>query len=133
MCNVYGDHFSKLKPNERNFTEDLSFNRFHRYLLLIDIFKDISDQRNLGNKSPHWFSTIYFSTNVKSMKNTGTSITQLRVLWKKFNICNIIYKPHILFFLFTSHLENNKLTLLISAKILHAFLLLGNYVQKLSR
>lgn len=55
MCNVYGDHFSKLKPNERNFTEDLSFNRFHRYLLLIDIFKDISDQRNLGNKSLHWF------------------------------------------------------------------------------
>lgn len=53
MCNVYGDHFSKLKPNERNFTEVLTFNRFNGYLLLIDIFKDISDQRNLGNKSPH--------------------------------------------------------------------------------
>lgn len=43
MCNVYGDHFTKLKPNERHSTEGLSFNRFHGYLLLnIDIFKDIN-------------------------------------------------------------------------------------------
>lgn len=60
MCNVYGDHFSTLKPNESNFTEVLSFNRVHGYLLLIDIFKDINmyylkrrNQRNLGNKSLH--------------------------------------------------------------------------------
>lgn len=60
MCNVYGDHFSTLKPNERNFIEVLSLNRVHGYVLLIDIFKDINmyylkrrNQRNLGNKSLH--------------------------------------------------------------------------------